>query len=272
MKKLAFLLCLCMAFPAYADKKAAKKAAAKAPKDAPLYSMDSDTQKAPANTALARITKASRIRVCVRADVPPFGYFSQAGLKGFELSLVREVVTRLSIDYKKILHVSWIVITAKQRVAKLQDNSCDLVAAAFSYTKDRAKHVGLSKAYLATDKVLVSAAKITRKTPVIAQVKGTTGSTAGVKGKVQYYNSYQDIIFAMDNGEVDYVITDRPIATHMIRSASTPFKIAKVLVKGAEKYVLGVNKNNKALLGAINAALEKIAQSGRLSYLHLKWL
>ena len=72
--------------------------------------------------------------------------------------------------------------------------------------------MNFSKVYLQTDKVLVSAENITRKEPIIARVKGTTGKIEGIQGVTKLFNSYQEIIYAMENGAVDYAITDRPIA------------------------------------------------------------
>ncbi len=239
----------------------------------PLYTIDSLAQKnPPAGTALARILETQHLRVCVRSDIPPFGYFSAKGLTGFDVVLAAEIATRLSIDYKKNIYVDWMVITAGSRITSLQQKSCDMVIAAFSYTPIRAKLVGFSKIYLQTDKVLVAANKITRKTPIIARVKGTTGNIKGIKGIVRYFNNYQEIIYAMENGKVDYIITDQPIALHMIRSVTKLYKITKVLAKNAEKYAIGVNKANKYLLKAINRALLDLAQSGRLAYLHRQWL
>ncbi|MBU47626.1 MAG: hypothetical protein CL920_02890 [Deltaproteobacteria bacterium] len=249
--------------------KATKKAPATEP---PLYSIDSAAKPAPpAKTALARILRAQHLRVCVRSDVPPFGYFTNKGLTGFDISLATELAKRISIDYKKNLHIGWTVITAGARITSLQQKTCDIVIAAFSYTKSRAKLVSFSKIYLLTDKVLVAAANLTRKTPVIARVKGTTGKL-DIKGEVRYYNNYQEIINAMEEGTVDYVIADRPIALHMIRSVTRPFNITKTLSKNAEHYAVGMNKGDTHLLKAVNSALSSLAQSGRLTYLHRQWL
>lgn len=240
-------------------------------KEPALYNIDTDAMKAPGGSALARILKAQAIRVCVRSDVPPFGSFSAGRLRGFDVQLARELVTQLGIDYKKVLSIEWSIVSAKGRVARLQNKSCDMLVATFSKTGARAAKVGLSKVYLKTDKVLVAATNIKRKTPIIGRVKGTTAG-AGVRGKSKYFDTYQQIIFAMDQGQVDYVVADRPVATHMIRSTSGGFKITKTLAKGAENYVIGTNKWNKHLLKAVDKALADLAQSGRLAFLARRWL
>lgn len=253
-------------------KKAPAKAAKKAPaKPMPLYTLDTPALNIPkGKTQLGQILGSLSLRVCVRTDVPPFGYFMKGSLTGFDVALANEIATRIGIMFKKNLVVSYVPISAKQRVSALQNNRCDFVAAAFTYTAKRAKKVAFSKRYLKTDRVVVAMSKITRKKPVIALVKGTK-APKGLKGVEKSYNDYREIIFAMEAGEVDYFVTDRPIALHMIRNVTKSYKITKTL-KGTDEYGIGVNKSNKALLQAINIALQETAASGRLAHLLRQWL
>lgn len=240
--------------------------------DVPVYNLDSPSSPLPPKkTALRRIISNQVIRVCVRTDVPPFGYFSNTGLTGFDVALSKALAVQMSIFYKKNLHISWVAINASARVSSLQKGHCDIVIAAFSYTAKRAKQVAFSKRYLKTDKVIISNANITRKVPVIALVKGTTNTAKGLKGSIKRFNNYKEIIFAMENGSVDYVTTDRPIAQHMMRSVTRPFNMVKELPQ-SELYGVGVNKANTHLLKAVNRALGALAKSGRLAYLHRQWL
>jgi ABC-type amino acid transport substrate-binding protein len=113
---------------------------------------------------------------------------------------------------------------------------------------------------------------VTRKTPIIAQLGGTTGDSHGIKGQPKQFHTYQEVAYAMEQGAVDYVITDKPIAEHLIRSTTKDFKITKTLAKGAESYVVAVPKGDAGLIGAINRAFDDLARSGRLAYLHRRWL
>lgn len=258
---------------------AACNAAEAQPKPGPapteaLYEVDTAAQPAPrAGQSLAAMLSSLHVRVCVRSDVPPFSYFGPAGLQGFDIALAQQLVDELSIDYKQALKAEWVVVTAAERMKRLQDGACDLVVASFSYTKERAAQVATSKVYVKTDKVLVGATKITRATPVIAKLEGATGE-AGLKGKVQTFKTYLDITHAMDLGEVDYVVTDRPIAEHLIRSSVNSFKVSKTLAEEAESYVIAVGNGatHTELLAAVNRALENLAQTGRLALLERRWL
>jgi aspartate/glutamate/glutamine transport system substrate-binding protein len=237
-----------------------------------LYDVDTAQQPAPAaGSSLDRMVKSLQARVCVRVDVPPFGTFASGGLQGFDIALANELVDQLSIDYKTALTTEWVVVSANERSKRVQEDACDFAVAAFSRTKQREQEVAMSKVYARTDKVLVAAAKITRKEPVIAKLAGTTGD-AGVKGKVREFRTYQEIIHAMDHEEIDYLATDKPIAEHLLRSTVKPFAISKTLAANSELYVVAVRRGNTELATAIDRALDTIARNGRLALLERRWL
>jgi len=248
------------------------KPPARRPADPPLNKLDVPKHPTPPpKSALAKIIQSQTLRVCVRSDIPPFGYFSSNGLIGFDIQLARQLAMQLSIYYKKNLQVRWQVIEAGERISKLQRKRCDLVAASFSYTKARAKKVAFSKIYLETDKVAIASTSITRAMPVIALVRGTTNYAKGLKGAIRYFSNYKDIMHAMKNNEVDYVVTDRPMAVHMMRSVTKSFRLFKALPQ-KERYGLGLHRTHVHLLNAVNQALVEIAKSGRLAYLSRQWL
>ncbi|MBX3158336.1 MAG: transporter substrate-binding domain-containing protein [Deltaproteobacteria bacterium] len=238
-----------------------------------LYDMDTATLPAPAaGSPLDRMIKSLHARVCIRVDVAPFGYFgSGAGPAGFDVALAAEIVDQLGIDYKVAIKPEWVVVTAGERVRRVQDDACDFSLSAFSYTRARAAEVATSKVYARTDKVLVAQAKITRKRPVIGKLEGTTGDT-GIAGDERTFRTYQEIIHAMDGGDIDYLAADRPIAEHLVRSTARPYTVAKTLAANAESYVVAIRKGNADLVTAVDRALETIARTGRLALLERRWL
>jgi len=240
------------------------------------WEIDSETMKAPAGSSLERILKGLHMRVCIRGDVAPFGSFAaNGGLDGLEVELATEIVKQISIDYKQPLKIDWTVVAAPDRVKKLQDDACDLLVASLSYTPERAAQVATSKVYLKTDKVLLSAAKVTRKVPVIAKIGGATsaGDSADVpKGTDRVFGTYAEVVYAMDNEEIDYLVTDRPIADQLIRSATKPYTVSKTLAPGAESYVAAVQNGHPELIGAVNKSIDDLARSGRLAHIHRRWL
>lgn len=237
----------------------------------PLYSIDTPTAKAPpSQSQLAKILRHQLLRICVRADIPPFGMFRKQALVGFDIALAQALAVQLSIYYKKNLRTVWSVIDANARVQSLTANHCDLVLAAFSQTPDRAKKVAFSEVYLKTYKVQVKKAEIARRKPVMAVVRGTT-SPLKSEGVTRIFRSYNEILRAMERGEIDTLVTDQPIAIHLLRTVGQGYVIGRMLTQ-VERYAVGVNKKNKALLKAVNQALQELATSGRLAYLQRQWL
>ena len=87
------------------------KAAAQPADGDALYDIDTAAQKAPAaNSALDHILGSLRLRICVRSDVAPFGYFASTGLEGFDIELASELAKQISIDYKQPLRTEWTVV------------------------------------------------------------------------------------------------------------------------------------------------------------------
>lgn len=251
---------------------AALAGSARAETQPPLYDVDTAAQPAPApNSTIHKLLESLHVRVCVRADVAPFAQFTGGVLTGFDIALAGEIVDQISIDYKGALRPTWVIVTADERISRLQQDACDMMIGSFSYTAERAKQVATSQVYARTDKVLVGATKVTRRVPVIAKLEGATGD-AGVAGTVRTFKTYQEIVFAMDQQEIDYLATDRPIAEYLMRSTIKSYAIKKTLTAASESYVIGVKLGNTAMLAAVDRALEAIARTGRLALLERRWL
>ncbi|MEM1007765.1 MAG: transporter substrate-binding domain-containing protein, partial [Myxococcota bacterium] len=114
----------------------------------PLYHLDSPTLATPQKGShLSKILASQIIRVCVRSDTPPFGYFLKRRLMGFDVDLAEQLIQKISTYYKKNLSIDWTIVTAGSRILSLQQKSCDMVIATFSYTLARSKLIRFSKIY-----------------------------------------------------------------------------------------------------------------------------
>lgn len=253
----------------------AKPAAKQPVLDEMLHEVDTAAQPLPSPTsALGRVLGSSELRACVRSDVPPFGSFSANGLEGFDVALASEIANQISIYYKHALKMEWIVVTAGEHMKRLQAGACDILVAAFSQTTERAAQIATSKIYLQTDKVLLAATKQTRRVPVIGKIGGAPADLKAPEPRAteRAFNTYQEVIRAMDGEEIDYLVTDRPIAEQLIRSTTKGYKIAKTIAERAESYVVGVRNGSADLEAAVNRALDDLARTGRIALLHRRWL
>lgn len=221
---------------------------------------------------LKSVLSSRAIRVCIRTDIPPFGFFSGKTLAGFDVALASELTTALSIRFRKQLRAKWIVIRAAGRVGVLRKGICDMVIAAFSKTKSRMKHIAFSDVYFKTHKVLLKKVGTISSVPIVAQVLRTTQATLKLpKAMYSSFYSYSDVLYTMRQKLVDYVVTDAPIGRFMVRQSRQAYTLHTTL-KDSEYYSVGVPKGQSKWLNAINDAIRQIKRSGRLKFLEKKWL
>ncbi len=226
----------------------------------------------PKDSHLATIISSGIVRVCVRADIPPFGYFKGQMLTGFDVALAKEIIIELGIRFNVNLQARWVVVQAQNRVKSLQDNYCDIAVAAFSITKARSLKVGFSHSYLQTSKVILARTKITNKAPIVAVVAGTTSPKGQIKGgKDESFATYDGILNAMKGEFVDYVITDHPTGIYLSKKCGGVYKVSKVLEQ-KENYGVGVNRSSTYLKTEINNILQSFFQNGRITHLLRRWL
>lgn len=229
--------------------------------------------KAPSGSLLHDILKSRTLRVCVRADIPPFGYFRGQRLSGFDVSLAKEISTHLSIRYRTSLRIQWVIIRAPERISSLQQDQCDFVVAAFSKTAARAKLVAFSNVYFQTRKVLISKRfGASTDSPVLALIRSATPGSVKLKNPIiSFFRSYNDILYTMHKQLVDHVVTDQPTGLYLVRQSNNAYKIDQILT-GQEHYAIGINKKHSHLRDEINRCLQSLTSSGRLAFLLRKWV
>lgn len=226
----------------------------------------------PQDSMLYHILQSRTVRVCVRSDIPPFGYFQKDTLSGFDIALAKELITLLGIRFQTTLQRQWVVIQAAERVESLQKGRCDLVVAAFSKTVEREKLVSFSTVYNRTGKVVLRRVGDVSSAPVVARVKSATGSQLNVPNAVySSFLGYSDILYTMRQKLVDYVITDYPTGLYLIRNSKAAYQIHETLPQ-IEEYGVGVAKGHIHLLREINLALQQLNNNGRLAHMRRQWL
>ncbi len=226
----------------------------------------------PQNSMLYNIILSRTARICVRADIPPLGYFKGETLSGFDIALAKAVVMGLSLRYKRNISPQWIMIRAADRIPSLRKGQCDFVVAAFSKTAARAKQVSFSQIYYTTSKVVLSRKSKISSAPVVARVSKTTKGSFSIPNAVySSFMSYNDILYTMRQKLVDYVITDYPIGLFLVRHSHASYKLFRTL-PNQEHYSIGVNQKHTYLLQEINQILTQLKQTGRISYLRRHWL
>ncbi|MDA3055222.1 MULTISPECIES: transporter substrate-binding domain-containing protein [unclassified Campylobacter] len=219
--------------------------------------------------SLQEIQSSKKVKIGVRENLPPFSSQANGESEGFEVSLAKEIGTKLvgsdgSIDL--------VVIEAKDRLPMLKNGDLDLVVGNFSATPARAKEVDFSVPYLADVQVVVTrkADGVTKlsdlKGKKIIVQKGTT-SDDWLKTNAQKYSfdvSYcehgVECAEKMLSNEVDgYMHTNITAAAVVMNNPSLETGVKSV---GEIDYIcVGAQKGNAELVNFVNNAIIELTKA-----------
>lgn len=217
------------------------------------------------------------LNVGCTADFAPFEFQDVSGKEysGFDMDLIRAVGKAMDREVK-IQNISFDGL-----VPALDAGNVDIVISGMTITEERKQKVAFSKPYyqsgltivVAKDNETIQGFKDLEGKAVAVQI-GTTGSNEARKikdAKVKEFNSSADTFIELRAGGVDAVVNDRPVNDYYLVQGGN--KEAKVLkeVLTAEDYGIAVSKKNDALVKEIDAALEKVKQSGEYDKIYEKW-
>ena len=86
--------------------------------------------------------------------------------------------------------------------------------------------------------------------------------------KIEYFNSTTDLLLALENGKIDGVCVDEPVA-RLVCNTYPNYYIAKKLT--FDDYGIIVSKGNDILLGELSTYITKLKSSGKLEELQNIW-
>lgn len=200
----------------------------------------------------------------VESFVPPFVMQGGNGeLYGYDISMMNSICKLMQRNCK-FQQIKWIKL-----LPAVINNQVDLVVSSITITPERAKQMNFSLPYgLSYSRFLTNSS-----TPVsspfefssldgkrIGVYEGTIyedqASHIGVKNPIiKSYASYPDVLKALTNNKIDYILLDNPTALYWAANSSGAFKVV-----GAP-YVYGfgigivVSNQNKDLIPILNQAL-----------------
>jgi polar amino acid transport system substrate-binding protein len=201
---------------------------------------------------------------------PPFEYTQDGELVGFDVDLAEEAITRAGYEAG-----DWVDIEFDSLIPSLTGGDIDLVAAAMTITDERAEQIAFSNPYYeANQSVLVSSdrdfapeGESDLEGRVVGAQSGTTGASEaeqlieeGIVDGDDYrqYDNYTLAVEDLENGNVDAIIIDVPVANNFADSRSV--EVAFVIETG-EEYGLGMRQDDDRI-GDINDALAEIREDG----------
>ena len=204
--------------------------------------------------------------------------------QGFEAAVAYAVANKLGF---KSSDVVWVRTTFDEAIAPGPKNF-DFNLQQFSITDERKKSVDFSSPYYTTTQTVITTKKSKAasaktladlKGLVIGAATGTTSYDAITKEiapttAAQAFNSNDDAVAALKNGQVDAIVVDLPTALYLTAVELDGGQIVGQLpnsTTGGDQFGLVLDKGSK-LTKKVSAAVDALAADGTLKKLQDKWL
>ncbi len=170
-------------------------------------------------------------------------------------------------------------------IPALTSNKIDLIAAAMYATPVRAQVVDFSTTVITYGEGLVVPAKDTKDYAALADMKGfTVGAQVGTAyveplqksglfAEVKIYDTIPDILRDVNAGRLQAGFADLPIVAYNLQQGGfTGVRLVRSYASVLTGSVgIAVRKSDPALLGKVNASLEKLRADGTLQAILAKW-
>lgn len=218
----------------------------------------------------------SSIVVGTSADYPPYMFYKNGEIVGFE----KEVMDAIARELK--LQVSYKDLSFDSLIGGLQSKRIDLAISAITSTPERAKQVDFSKSYHHITTALVVA-----KNSKIKNIHDLKGTTVGVQSGSTHektvnekWNKKEKIISVRSLAKVPDLVQDLKTKrieavvlgtteSHFIVKTYPEFKVIE-LPTVKESFSIAMPKGS-SLLPKINSILEKWMKNGELKGMFKKW-
>lgn len=238
---------------------------------------------APATTAAAETTaaaselktvEAGKLIMSTNAAFPPYEMVADDGsFEGIDVEVAGAIAGKLGLE----LVVDDMDFDAA--LLAVQQNKSDIVMAGVTVTEDRQLIMNFSDSYATGVQVVIvkEGSDVTLDNlgeKMIGTQRGTTGYiyTSGDYGDdhVTAYDNGASAVQALLNGQVDCVVIDSaPAEAFVAANAGLTILDTEYVT---ESYAIGVNKDNTALLDAINQALAELTADGTVQAIVDKYI
>ncbi|MFC2662015.1 MAG: basic amino acid ABC transporter substrate-binding protein [Eubacterium sp.] len=232
------------------------------------------------SSSKSKSTAKKTYTVVTEPTFPPYDTTDKKGnLTGFDMDMVK------AIAKDQDFNVKFKSMEFQSLIPAIQSGNADIIAAGMNVDKERSKKVDFTNTYC--DAGLVVMVKkdnntITGEDSLTSDMKvasqtGTSGATEcknlQKKGKIKQaviLDGFDTCIMQLQNGDVNAVIIDKPVAQNYMQKHSGKFKtVGKTL--DAESYAMAVKKGNSELKSKLNKGLKNIVKNGKFQKICDKW-
>ena len=222
----------------------------------------------------AKTLESGKLIMSTNAAFPPYEMVADDGsFEGIDVEVADAIAKKLGLE----LVVDDMDFDAA--LLAVQQNKSDIVMAGVTVSEDRQMVMNFSDSYATGVQVVIVAegSDVTLDNlgeKMIGCQRGTTGYiyTSGDYGEdhVTAYDSGASAVQALINGQVDCVVIDSAPAEAFVE-ANAGLTILETEY-AREDYAIGINKENTALLEAVNAALKELTEDGTVAAIVDKYI
>lgn len=214
------------------------------------------------------------LTMATNAYFPPYEYYESEKVVGIDADIAKAIADKLGLELKIEDMEFDSIITA------VQTGKADMGLAGMTVDEKRKKSVNFSDSYATGIQVVI----VTEDSD-IASIDDLAGKKIGVQlsttgdmyasedyGEefVEQYNKGADAVMALQQGKVDAVIIDNEPAKSFV-AVNDGLKILDTEY-AIEDYAACINKENNALLEAVNGALAELKEEGKLQEILDKYI
>ena len=221
-----------------------------------------------------KTVEAGKLIMSTNAAFPPYEMVADDGsFEGIDVEVAGAIAGKLGLE----LIVDDMDFDAA--LLAVQQNKSDIVMAGVTVTEDRQLIMNFSDSYATGVQVVIvkEGSDVTLDNlgeKMIGTQRGTTGYiyTSGDYGDdhVTAYDNGASAVQALLNGQVDCVVIDSaPAEAFVAANAGLTILDTEYVT---ENYAIGVNKDNTALLDAINQALAELTADGTIQSIVDKYI
>ena len=238
-------------------------------------SVASSASSAAASAGELTTVEAGKLTMATNATFPPYEMTTDAGeFEGIDIEAAQAIADKLGLE----LQIDDMEFDAA--LLSVQQGKADITMAGITVTDERKAVMAFSDSYATGIQSIIvpEGSDIASPDDLAGKKIGTQRGTTGYiyctddfgEDAVVAYDSGLTAVQALNNGQVDAVVIDNAPAKEYV-AANSGLKVLETSY-AEEDYAIGMNKDNTALVEAVNAALEELKADGTLQAIVDKYI
>ena len=219
--------------------------------------------------------EAGKLTMATNATFPPYEMTTDGGdIEGIDVDTAKAIAEKLGLE----LQIDDMDFDAA--LLSVQQGKADIVMAGVTVTDERKAVMDFSDSYATGIQSIIvpEGSDIASPDDLAGKKIGTQRGTTGYiycsddfgDENVVAYDDGLTAVQALNNGQVDAVVIDNAPAKEYV-AANPGLKVLETSY-AEEDYAIGMNKDNTALVEAVNAALEELKADGTLQSIVDKYI